>query len=619
MDIRVRYAPSPTGLQHIGGIRTALFNWLFARSAGGKFILRLEDTDRTRCDPAYEKNLYDTFSWLALRWDEGPDVGGPYAPYVQSERTEMYRRYAEELLEKGRAYRCFCSTERLEKVRAEREAAKSPETGYDRYCRNLSAEESSRRANAGDTFTVRLKIPLEQGADAVVTRFTDRLLGDIEWKNNDINPDPVLLKSDGFPTYHLANVVDDHLMEITHVLRAQEWLSSTPIHVILYDAFGWAPPVFCHLPMVMGEDGKKLSKRHGATSIDEFRRLGYPAEALINYTALLGCSYEEGKDLYTVEELGKLFSLEKLYKAPAVFDYKKLEWYNGQYIRMKSNEELAALSLPWALSQNLFGGEVPALVGAVKAEAAEPVQPTAEQGARFTAAMELVRERANFFPEIPAKLGYLFSEPALPQAEEFIPKKSDLASACTLLRMGRELIPLFFPGGKPAGDEEAERIVKEKAEQENVKLGDLLMPLRVALTGSRVSPPLFASIRLLGEERSLARIDAALAALSGGSRGRVVFWNCPWTLGQTAGAVIWGLPQCALLGLKKHSPLLATSAADYIRASPCLLWNLKKKETQRQNSLGPLQKPAPFLRRKQNGLWIPAISRLCWAAIIPSP
>ncbi|MCL1929395.1 MAG: glutamate--tRNA ligase [Treponema sp.] len=503
MITRVRYAPSPTGLQHIGGIRTALFNWLFAHSTGGKFVLRLEDTDRTRYDPVFEQNLYDTFKWLGIYWDEGPDIEGPYAPYVQSQRTMMYQKHAGELLEKGQAYRCFCSPERLEKVRADREAEKSQETGYDRHCRNIDSEECERRIKAGENFTVRLKIPLNdpENNSSAITRFNDKLLGDIEWKNSDINPDPVLLKSDGFPTYHLANIVDDHFMEITHVLRAQEWLSSTPLHVILYKAFGWEPPVFCHLPMVMGQDGKKLSKRHGAASVDEFRRQGYLAEALINYTALLGCSYEEEKDIYTKEELGKFFSPDKLNKAPAVFDYKKLEWYNGQYIRMKSNEELASLSLPWAIEQGLFG------------TGKDSDKTTEKEMELYTAAMDLVRERANYLPDIPAKLGYLFSEPVVPAVEEFIPKKSDQKSAYALLQMGKDMIPAFFPDGKAATDEEIENMVKEKAEKESVKLGDLLMPLRVAITGSRVSPPLFASIRLLGAERCLVRINSALKLL----------------------------------------------------------------------------------------------------------
>jgi glutamyl-tRNA synthetase len=311
-------------------------------------------------------------------------------------------------------------------------------------------------------------------------------------------------------------------MGITHVLRAQEWLSSTPLHVILYRAFGWEPPEFCHLPMVMGQDGKKLSKRHGATSIDEFRRQGYLPEALINYIALLGCSYEEGKDIYTLEELEKLFSLEKLTKAPAVFDYKKLEWYNGQYIRMKDDEELARLALPFAVAQGLFGKtgaagsttgngadgtEVNDMPGGTEGNGAEP---DAAQSALFTAAMGLVRERAVFLHEIPAKLGYLFFEPEPPAPEEFIPKKSDRAAAAALLRMGRELVPAMAAA---VSDGEAEETVKAGAEAENVKLGDLLMPLRVAVTGARVSPPLFGSVRLLGAERCLARIDRALAAL----------------------------------------------------------------------------------------------------------
>ena len=368
MAIRVRYAPSPTGLQHIGGIRTALFNYLYARSAAGEgersaaegagagtFILRLEDTDQTRYDAAFVKNLYDTFAWLGLHWDEGPDSGGPYAPYVQSERTETYRRYANELLAAGMAYRCFCSSERLEAVRKEREAAKSPLSGYDRHCREIPADEAERRAASGEPSTIRLKIPLDGAAgggqgqgQGPVTRFSDALLGAVIWKNTDINPDPVLLKSDNFPTYHLANIVDDHLMGITHVLRAQEWLSSTPLHVILYQALGWEPPVFCHLPMVMGQDGKKLSKRHGATSIDEFRRAGFLPEALINYIALLGASYEEGREIMTPAELAARFSLDKLNKAPAVFDYKKLEWFNAEYIKMMTDGELAARALPFA-------------------------------------------------------------------------------------------------------------------------------------------------------------------------------------------------------------------------------------------------------------------------------
>jgi glutamyl-tRNA synthetase len=501
--VRDRYAPSPTGLQHIGGIRTALFNYLFARSMGGRFILRLEDTDRTRFDETFVKNLYDTFAWLGLRWDEGPDTGGPAGPYVQSERRAIYTQYVEKLLAGGRAYRCFCSAQRLEALRQEREAAYSKGnagpgsqvSGYDRRCRDIPPMEAARRAEAGEAFTIRLKIPLEEK-----TRFHDYLLGDIEWKNDDINPDPVLLKSDGFPTYHLANVVDDHLMGISHVLRAQEWLSSTPLHVILYRGFGWTYPEFCHLPMVMGQDGKKLSKRHGATSIDGFRRQGYLPEALLNYVALLGCSWEEGKELYSLEELSEHFSLDKLNKAPGVFDYKKLEWYNGQYIRQKNDEELAELILPWALEAGLFG----------TGSAGAPAAPAADERKRFTAAMPLIKERLVLLSEAPQKIAYLFAEPALPPAEEFFPKKGDLPQTRELLRRGRELAE---PLAAAADDEEAEQLTKAYAEKAGIKLGDLLMPLRVAITGARVSPPLFGSIRLLGPKRSLERIDRALSVL----------------------------------------------------------------------------------------------------------
>ncbi|MDR2518658.1 MAG: glutamate--tRNA ligase [Spirochaetaceae bacterium] len=490
MKIKDRYAPSPTGLQHIGGVRTALFNYLFAKSLGGTFVLRLEDTDRARFDTKFVQNLYDTFRWLGLQWDEGPDNGGPAAPYIQSERLGLYRRHAQELAGAGNAYYCFCSPQRLAALRE----AQGAEAGYDRRCRNMGRGEQEALEARGEVPVLRLKIPLEEGAATV---FRDRLLGTVTWKNADINSDPVLLKSDGFPTYHLANVVDDHLMGITHVLRAQEWLPSTPVHVIMYRAFGWEPPEFCHLPMVMGPDGKKLSKRHGATSIDEFRRQGYLPEALINYVALLGASYEEGKDMYTLAELAARFSIDKLNKAPAVFDYKKLEWYNSRYIRGKTDGELARLALPWAREAGLFG-----------AQGAEPAEA---QYAAFSSAMPLIRERVSSLREIPGKIRYLFAEPDLPPAADFIPKKKDLAETVRLLSIGRGFIAAIGP----ASDREAEDLAKEQAGKAGVALGDLMTPLRAALTGSKVSPPLFGSIRILGRERSLARVDRALRFLNG--------------------------------------------------------------------------------------------------------
>jgi len=520
MKVRVRYAPSPTGLQHVGGIRTALFNYLFSHNCqGGKFILRLEDTDRTRFDESYVQNLYDTFNWLGFKWDEGPDCGGQYSPYIQSERTAMYKKHAQQLLDNGQAYYCFCSTQRIEEVRLQREAAHSSESGYDRFCRNIDPDEASKRAASGEACTVRLKIPLGE-----ITCFQDHLLGSIEWKNDDVNPDPVLLKSDGFPTYHLANVVDDHLMEISHVMRAQEWLSSTPLHVIMYRAFGWTPPEFCHLPMVMGQDGKKLSKRHGSTSIDEFRKQGYLPEALINYIALLGASYEEGTrdnvhaDIYNLDELTKCFSLEKLNKAPAVFDYKKLEWYNGQYIRMKSDEELASLCLPAAIEAGLFNGEKEKILAeALKQKFRINTENKDEEKIKiakqidiFIKAIPLIKERLIFLNEVPEKITYLFKDPEIPAAEEFIPKKADIAKTIELLKTGKELIRQL---AEMPDDEQAENYIKTEAEKRQVKLGDLMMPLRVAITGSRVSPPLFGSLRILGPDCSEKRVQRALESL----------------------------------------------------------------------------------------------------------
>jgi glutamyl-tRNA synthetase len=400
----------------------------------------------------------------------------------------LYRRFADELLDKGAAYRCFCSGERLEAVRKEREAAKSPLAGYDRHCRDIPAGEAA--ARRGEAHTVRLKIPLGER-----TRFHDVLLGDIEWLNDDVNPDPVLLKSDGFPTYHLANIVDDHLMEISQVMRAQEWLSSTPLHVILYRAFGWEPPAFCHLPMVMGQDGKKLSKRHGATSLDEFRKGGYLADALLNYVAQLGASYEEGREIWNLDELAQRFSLDKLNKAPAVFDYKKLEWFNAEYIKAKPDEELAELALPFAVQAGLFGGS--------------DTEPDDRQKTVFFKAMGLVKERSALLTDIPAKLGYLFVRPPVPDAAEFIPKKGTVAGARLSLE---KALPLAARLAE-RDDANAEALVKAECEKDGVKIGDFLMPLRVAITGSRVSPPLFGSMRLLGAEECTSRINAALKAV----------------------------------------------------------------------------------------------------------
>jgi glutamyl-tRNA synthetase len=508
MDVRVRYAPSPTGLQHIGGVRTALFNYLFAKSMGGSFILRLEDTDRSRFSGSYVQNLYDTFRWLGFYWDEGPDKGGPKGPYIQSERFDLYREHARKLVSLGKAYYCFCSEKATSADAAKpADAATQVDTtdqdvdaqgkdgeaqgqggfGYNRHCRSLDPVQAARRAAAGEPHVVRLKIPLEGS-----TRFTDLLLGDIEWKNADVNPDPVLLKSDGYPTYHLANVVDDHYMGITHVMRAQEWIPSAPLHMIMYDAFGWKAPQLCHLPMVMGSDGHKLSKRHGATSVDEFRKKGYLKEALINYIAMLGCSYEDGRDLYSLDDLARLFKIEHINKAPAVFDYVKLEWFNGQYIRTYDDAGLASLIEPVLSEARLIG-----------------TPPSAAEKAIVLAAAPLVRERLKFTTDAAESLAFLFTEPAVPPVAEMLPKKLDAAATVAVLEAARELLVQVGVDNH----ETVEVAFRQKAEELGRKLGDLLMPLRMAVTGTKVSPPLFESIRVLGVAKALPRIDKALEVL----------------------------------------------------------------------------------------------------------
>jgi len=486
MDVRVRYAPSPTGLQHIGGVRTALFNYFFARSRGGAFILRVEDTDRERYHEEALQDLYDTFAWLGIEWDEGPDKGGAFGPYVQSERFDLYKGYAEQLVDSGHAYYCYCSSERLEALRAEQKQNKKSQ-GYDRHCRNLTPEQRAEYESRGIKPVVRFKVPLEG-----TTVFSDILLGEMKKKNKDIPPDPVLLKSDGFPTYHLANVVDDHMMEISHIMRAQEWIPSGPLHVLLYQAFGWEVPLYCHLPMVMGKDGQKLSKRHGATSVIEFRRQGYLPEALINYISLLGWAYDDKREFFTREELEQLFSLEKLNKAPAVFDYRKLEWFNGQYIREKGDAELTAEIIPYLKKDGIVD---------------DP--PTDDQQTVIRRMIPLMKERLHLLKDISELSRFLLQEIGPCDLEDVIPKKLDAAKTLEILKEGRMLIAAF----EENGEEKTEELLREKAEELQVKLGAMLMPVRVAITGTRTSPPLFGSIRLLGTEKTLERIDRVISQL----------------------------------------------------------------------------------------------------------
>ncbi len=484
MEVRVRYAPSPTGLQHIGGVRTALFNYFFAKSNGGKFILRVEDTDRERYSDESLQDLYDTLDWLGVKWDEGPVVGGPYGPYIQSERTSIYQEYAKKLVDMGKAYYCYCTSERLEQIREKQIAEKSPVQGYDGHCRDLTEEQRRELEAQGLKPVIRLKVPREGS-----TTFHDVLMGDITRENKDVSPDPVLLKSDGFPTYHLANVIDDHLMGITHIMRAQEWIPSGPLHVLLYEAFGWEVPTYCHLPMVMGSDGHKLSKRHGSTSVRDFRAKGYLPEALLNYVSLVGWSYDGEKEFFTREELEKCFSLEKINKAPGVFDYQKLDWFNAQYIRQKSDKELADLLMPY-LKQ----------AGRLDDAGYD----------RLLAFVPGVRDRLTLLSDIVAMTDFL-EDHGEPDPSILIPKKMDAASSLSSLKAVYELVKADVGAGRT--DDELQNDMCELAQRLGIKNAGVFNPLRAAVTGLQVSPPPFSCIHLLGEEESYRRIERAIEVL----------------------------------------------------------------------------------------------------------
>ncbi|MGL4523982.1 MAG: glutamate--tRNA ligase [Spirochaetia bacterium] len=479
MSVRVRYAPSPTGYQHIGGARTALFNYFFARAHGGAFILRVEDTDQTRYFDEALQDLYQTLDWLGIVCDEGPEQGGKYGPYIQSQRSDLYKKYTQELIDKGHAYHCYCSAARLERIRKIQEA-NGMAPGYDRHCRHLTDEERKKFAAECAHPVVRFKIP-EDGAVTV----HDELLGDVTRECKDINPDPILMKSDGLPTYHLANIVDDHLMQITHVLRAQEWLPSAPLHALLYQALGWDMPKLCHLPMVMGQDGQKLSKRHGATSVKDFRAKGYLPQAIVNYISLLGWSLDDSTEFFSLQDLCKFFRLERLNKAPAVFDYKKLDWFNGHYLRKLTPQELFDLMMPFVLQAGYLQDSL----------SAKDVQI-------FKQAVPLIQERLHYLSDVGDLLKFLFIKPKDYDVQVAIPKKTDLQTTLKILDMAIEI----FEGMENQSDEELEQMCRQKAEAMQIKVGAFLQPVRVALTGSTVSPPLFGSLRLLGAQEGLARM-----------------------------------------------------------------------------------------------------------------
>ena len=482
MTVRVRYAPSPTGDPHLGNIRTALFDWLLARHHGGQFILRIEDTDRARYVEAGVQAQMETMRWLGLEWDEGPDVGGPHAPYVQSQRLSLYQEHAGRLLTADRAYPCFCSPDRLQQVRLEQQKRKLPPK-YDRHCRDLTPAQREGARAQGIVPVVRFQTPLTGE-----TTTYDILRGDVTFQNDTLD-DFVLLKSDGFPTYHLASIVDDHLMEISHVLRGEEWLSSLPRHVLLYGAFGWEPPAFAHLSTILGPDRAKLSKRHGAHAALEYRRQGYLPEAIVNFLALLGWSLDDHTEIIDRQTLVRSFDLDRLLPNPAVFNADKLLWMNGVYIRQLPLDELAEGARPFLEEK----------VGRVDFALLRRVVP-------------IVQERIKLLSEIVDMADFFFKDGSLDYTvdtllgKKFAGEPGRAAAALESVIAAAEPLPRW-------DHETLEATVRPLAEEAGVKPGDLFGVIRVAVTGKTATPPLFETMEILGRDRALARLRSALDRL----------------------------------------------------------------------------------------------------------
>jgi len=487
MSVRVRYAPSPTGEPHVGNIRTALFNWLLARHEGGIFILRIEDTDQARIVPGALEAIFDSLRWLGLNWDEGPEVGGPHAPYFQSQRLEHYHRASQQLIAAGHAYRCYCSPTRLEEMRGEQMRRGVPPK-YDRRCRNMTDAQRTEHESQGIPPVVRFKTPLSER-----TTFHDLVRGYVTFENDTLD-DFVLLKSDGFPTYHLANVVDDHLMDITHVLRGDEWLASTPRHMLMYQAFGWEPPLWAHLPMILGPDRAKLSKRHGDTALLEFRQRGFLPQALFNFLGLLGWSLDDKTEIISREEFVRHFSLERIVKNPAIFNVEKLTWMNGVYIRDLPPDTLAG-HLAAYLEEHLH-----------------PDIPRPIDRSYLARIVPLIQERIKRLDEAAELTDFFFREGELTYrlddllGKRFATAPSEATSALATVRKR-------IDGLEPWDEGSLEGAVRPLAEELGLKTGDLFGLIRVAVTGRTAAPPLFQTMAVLGRERTLGRLEAAVRRL----------------------------------------------------------------------------------------------------------
>lgn len=478
-QVRTRFAPSPTGYLHIGGLRTALYAWLFARKHDGVFILRIEDTDTQREVEGATDVIYNTLRQTGLFYDEGPDVGGAYGPYIQSERREIYKDFAEQLIERGAAYRCFCTKEQLAEARAAAEARGETYT-YNKHCLHLPAEEIQRKLDAGESYVIRQNIPREGE-----TTYTDAVFGDITVPNSDLD-DNVLLKADGMPTYNLANVIDDHLMGISHVIRGVEYLSSTPKYNHLYRAMDWEIPQYIHLPVVMKDKQRKLSKRHGDASFDDFLKKGYLKEAILNYIALLGWSPGTEQEIFTLDELVEAFSLEGLSKSSAIFDVEKLTWMNAQYIRALSKDDFIECAKPYFEQAGVSHFDLGLIA-------------------------ELIQPRLERLDEIPGKLSFLTNLPEF-SAELYTHKKmkTDAEAAKPVLRAALALLEQLTDYSLDALKEALAGLVAELG----LKNGQVLWPLRIAITGTEVTPGgAVEAACLLGKTETLRRLRQSLSTL----------------------------------------------------------------------------------------------------------
>ncbi len=477
--VRVRFAPSPTGSLHVGGLRTALFNYLIAKSLKGKLILRIEDTDQKREVKGAVDGLIKILDWAGIKSDEGPNIGGDYGPYIQSERLEVYKKYIKELLDKDKVYYCFCSADRLKEMR-ENQQAKKQAPKYDRACRDLSKEEIKKKLDAGEPYVIRQKMPLDESL-----KVRDELRGEIEFKTKDLE-DHVLIKSDGMPTYQFANVVDDYLMEISHVIRGEEWIPSLPKNILLYKDFGWETPKFIHLPLILNKDGGKLSKRQGDVAVEDFKDKGYLSESLINFCALLGWHLpNDNEEIFSLEKLVEIFKVEDLRTSGSVFDNEKLDYFNGYYIRQMNLDELVELCKPY-LEKELKGKDEYYIKKAIALE----------------------QERLKKLSDIKEATEFFFTDELKYDSELLIWKKLSKNEVKKNLEevLGRlEKIP-----EENWTDNSIEDAIVTYLKAKELKLGDYLWPMRVALTGRKASPGPFEVAEVLGKEKTLERINFAI-------------------------------------------------------------------------------------------------------------